>query len=257
MSGARVAPLPPTVAVVLEDAVRRLAAAGVATPRLDARLLIGDALGCEPGALALRAGERLDADTQARIDRLIARRAAREPVARIRGSREFWSLKFRVGPATLDPRPDSETLVEAALAAVGDRASAVDVLDLGTGTGCLLLAVLTELPQARGLGVDISADAVAVARDNAQALGLGGRARFAVADWRAPAAQWAGPPPGGRGTAAVDIPAVRGGESPPVFGVPASPRTGTVTATRSGGRHPWRNGAAGHLPAPHAAPGGA
>jgi release factor glutamine methyltransferase len=197
MSGARVAPLPPTVAVVLEDAVRRLAAAGVATPRLDARLLIGDALGCEPGALALRAGERLDADTQARIDRLIARRAAREPVARIRGSREFWSLKFRVGPATLDPRPDSETLVEAALAAVGDRASAVDVLDLGTGTGCLLLAVLTELPQARGLGVDISADAVAVARDNAQALGLSGRARFAVADWRAPAAQWAGPPPGG------------------------------------------------------------
>lgn len=197
MSGARVAPLPPTVAVVLEDAVRRLAAAGVATPRLDARLLIGDALGCEPGALALRTGERLDADAQARIDRLIARRAAREPVARIRGSREFWSLKFQVGPATLDPRPDSETLVEAALAAIGDRASAIEVLDLGTGTGCLLLAMLTELPQARGLGIDVSADAVAVARDNAAALGLSGRARFAVADWRAPAALWGGAPPGG------------------------------------------------------------
>ena len=185
MSDTRVAPLPPTVTVVLEDAVRRLDAAGVPTPRLDARLLVADALGCEPGALALRAGDRLDAEGVARIDGLIARRAAREPVARIRGKREFWSLPFQVGPATLDPRPDSETLVEAALAAIGDRTAALDVLDLGTGTGCLLLALLTELPQARGLGIDISAEAVAVARDNAAALGLADRARFAVADWRA------------------------------------------------------------------------
>jgi release factor glutamine methyltransferase len=197
MNDTRVAPLPPTVTVVLEDAVRRLDAAGVPTPRLDARILVADALGCEPGALALRAGDRLDAQGVARIDGLIARRAAREPVARIRGKREFWSLSFQVGPATLDPRPDSETLVEAALASVGDRAAALDVLDLGTGTGCLLLALLTELPQARGLGIDIGAEAVAVARDNAAALGLAERARFAVADWRDPVRSWAGAAVGG------------------------------------------------------------
>ncbi|MGE5147387.1 MAG: peptide chain release factor N(5)-glutamine methyltransferase [Candidatus Eiseniibacteriota bacterium] len=197
MSDSRVAPLPPTVTVVLEDAVRRLDAAGVETPRLDARLLVADALGCEPGALALRAGERLDAEGIARIEGLIARRVAREPVARIRGMREFWSLPFRVGPATLDPRPDSETLVEAALAAIGDRDAALDVVDLGTGTGCLLLALLTELPQARGLGIDISAEAVAVARDNAAALGLADRARFVEADWCDAARSWAGAAVGG------------------------------------------------------------
>jgi release factor glutamine methyltransferase len=197
MSDARIAPLAPTVAVVLEDAVRRLGAAEVETPRLDARLLVAEALGCEAGALARRSGERLDAERLARIEALIARRAAREPVARIRGAREFWSLRFKVGPATLDPRPDSETLVEAALAAVGDREAEVEVLDLGTGTGCLLLALLTELPRARGLGVDISAGAVAVARDNAAALDLARRARFLQADWRAPAAGWAGTPADG------------------------------------------------------------
>lgn len=197
MSDSRIAPLPPTVTVVLEDAVRRLDAAGVPTPRLDARLLVADALGCEPGALTLRAGERLDSDGVARIEGLIARRMAREPVARIRGMREFWSLPFRVGPATLDPRPDSETLVEAALSAIGDRDAVLDVVDLGTGTGCLLLALLTELPQARGLGIDISAEAVAVARDNAAALGLADRARFAVADWRDPVRSWAGAAVGG------------------------------------------------------------
>jgi release factor glutamine methyltransferase len=197
MSDTRVASLRPTVAVVVEDAVRRLAAAGVPTPRLDARLLVGDALGCEPAALALKSGDRLGDDDIARIDRLISRRAQREPVARIRGVREFWSLPFKVSPATLDPRPDSETLVEAALAAVGDRTTPMDVLDLGTGSGCLLLALLTELPQGRGLGVDIDAGAVAMARDNAAALGLADRARFAMADWRAPAAAWAGPMAGG------------------------------------------------------------
>src|SRR5690606_8623740 len=135
MSNPRVASLPPTVAVVLEEAVRRLAAAGVPTPRLDARLLVADALACEPAALTLRSGERRGDAEVDRIDRLIGRRAAREPVARIRGVREFWSLPFKVAPATLDPRPDSETLIEAALAAVGNRSVPMDVLDLGTGSG--------------------------------------------------------------------------------------------------------------------------
>jgi release factor glutamine methyltransferase len=197
MNESRIAALAPTVAVVLEDAVRRLGAAAVETPRLDARLLIAAALGCEAGDLALRSGERLDAESIARIGGLIERRAAREPVARIRGTREFWSLPFKVGPATLDPRPDSETLVEAALAALGGREAGHEVLDLGTGTGCLLLALLTELPHARGLGIDVSAGAVAVARDNAAALGLAARARFRQADWREPPIGWAGAPAAG------------------------------------------------------------
>src|SRR5690606_13063244 len=106
-------------------------------------------------------------------------------VSRILGRREFWSLCFRVVPATLDPRPDSETLIEASLAAIPNRAAALRLLDLGTGTGCLLLALLAELPNATGLGVDIEPAAVTAARENATSLGLAARASFHVADWTA------------------------------------------------------------------------
>ena len=101
-----------------------------------------------------------------------------------RGTQEFWSLSFGLGPETLIPRPDSEALVEAALELVPLPGDGVEVLDLGTGTGCLLLAVLSELPSARGTGIDMSEGAVAVARDNAAALGLASRCAFHVADWR-------------------------------------------------------------------------
>jgi release factor glutamine methyltransferase len=115
---------------------------------------------------------------------VVARRARREPVSRIVGRREFWSLDFMLSPATLDPRPDSECLIEAALAAAPEDAATL-VLDLGTGSGCLLLAFLSERKRATGLGVDLSADAVATARENAARLGLAERARFAVGDWGA------------------------------------------------------------------------
>ena len=110
-------------------------------------------------------------------------RAAREPLALIVGWREFWSLRFRVSPATLIPRPDSETLVEAALAARPDSATPLRVLDLGTGTGCLLLAFLSERPRAFGIGIDRSIDAVRLARRNARDLGLADRATFLAGDW--------------------------------------------------------------------------
>ncbi|MEQ9575580.1 MAG: peptide chain release factor N(5)-glutamine methyltransferase, partial [Rhodospirillales bacterium] len=131
---------------------------------------------------------QLSAEQQDAARHLIARRAAREPVSRILGEKEFWSLAFRVTEATLTPRPETETLVEDALArirAMGREGEALRILDLGTGTGCLLLAVLSELPRARGLGIDISGDAVAVAADNARRLGLEGRARFQAGDWTA------------------------------------------------------------------------
>jgi release factor glutamine methyltransferase len=114
---------------------------------------------------------------------LITRRAAREPLAYILGWREFWSLRFRVSPATLIPRPDSETLVEAALALCPDPQAPIRVLDLGTGTGCLLLAVLHERPNAFGVGVDRSESAVHVALSNACDLGLAERSVFLCGDW--------------------------------------------------------------------------
>ncbi len=118
-----------------------------------------------------------------RLAAAAARREAREPLAQIVGHREFWSLDFIVTHDTLTPRPDSETIVAAALALSGGDDRAMHILDFGTGTGCLLLALLHELPQARGVGVDRSAAALAVARRNAAALGLSERAQFVQGEW--------------------------------------------------------------------------
>ncbi len=117
------------------------------------------------------------------LEPLLERREAHEPLALILGHREFWSLDFAVSPATLIPRPESETLIEAAVAACADRGPPRLLLDLGTGTGCLLLAALSEFPTAFGIGLDCSFEAVTLARRNATALGLGNRAAFVQGDW--------------------------------------------------------------------------
>ena len=122
----------------------------------------------------------------ARLAPLVARRAAHEPLALILGRREFWSLEFAVSPATLIPRPESETLIEAAVAAFAHCAPPRLLLDLGTGTGCLLLAALSEFPAALGVGVDCSAEAAALAAGNAVALHLADRALFVCGDWADP-----------------------------------------------------------------------
>lgn len=175
----------PTVRDLLDDAARRLEAAGVDSARGDARLLLAAAMKLEAGALFARDDAVVGAGQQAVFAAFLRRRESREPVSRIVGRREFWSLPFALSPATLDPRPDSETLVEAALDSVADRAASLSVLDLGTGSGCLLLALLAELPNARGIGVDRDPAAVAAAAANAAALGLGGRAAFRIGDWGA------------------------------------------------------------------------
>ncbi len=154
--------------------------AGIENPRREARLLVAHALGLTRESL-LRAPYE-EADWLA-VAAVVQRRTAREPMAYILGCREFWSLDFAVSPATLIPRPETETLIEAAITARPDRRSVRRVLDLGTGTGCLLLAALTEFPQASGVGTDRSAEAVALARANADALGLSDRAAFACGDW--------------------------------------------------------------------------
>lgn len=172
-----------TLRATLADGAEALAAAGLEDPRSEARLLLGAALGVGTEVL-LGAPERVMEDGQRRLfDALVGRRAAREPAAYILGEREFWSLPFRVSRHTLIPRPDSETLVEAALDDIDDRAAPRHLLDFGTGSGCLLLALLSELSQASGVGVDVSPGALAVARANAARLGLGGRSRFLCGDW--------------------------------------------------------------------------
>jgi release factor glutamine methyltransferase len=148
---------------------------GIESPDLDARVLIGHALGLDHAALAAAAWRPLAPHEQDAIAALARRRLAREPVARIVGFKEFWSLQLHVAPATLVPRPETETVVEAALAAMaqrGARSRPLRVADLGTGCGAILLALISELPQAFGVGTDISPAALAVARDNATRLGL-------------------------------------------------------------------------------------
>jgi release factor glutamine methyltransferase len=159
---------------------------GIETPELDARLIVGHALGLDHAALTAASRRVL---TTAEADALLAlqaRRLAREPVARILGRKEFWGLPFKLNGETLVPRPETETVVEAALAAIDDedrRSHALRIADLGTGSGALLLALLSELPSACGIGTDISAGALGCARDNAAALGLAGRAAFVACDY--------------------------------------------------------------------------
>jgi release factor glutamine methyltransferase len=160
-----------------------LAAAGIDDARSEAWLLLSAATGCSRAALVAGAVDGLSPAEEERLATLAARRLRREPMAYILGSREFWSLPFQVGPAVLVPRPESETVVEAALAEIADRGAPLRILDLGTGSGCLLLALLSELPHARGLGIDRSAAALAVASTNAERLSLAGRAAFRESDW--------------------------------------------------------------------------
>lgn len=163
----------------------RLREAGVDTPDLDARLLVEHALGLTRSDLFARANDSIPDSDAARVLTLVERRAAREPVGRILGHREFWTIDLALNPDTLEPRPDTETLVEAVLRSLPDRSAPLRLLDLGTGTGCILLALLAELPDATGVGVDLSPGAVAAATGNAARNGLVERARFQTGNWGA------------------------------------------------------------------------
>jgi release factor glutamine methyltransferase len=183
--------------LTVEGARRSLAARlrthAIDSAELDARLLLGEVLGLDFTAIVASAGRTLSSAEAARVEHFACRRLSGEPVARIIGTREFWGLPLQLSPATLVPRPDTETLVERALEML-DKTSGRDhplrIADIGTGSGAILLALLSEFPGAYGIGTDISVAALRTAHDNAARLGLAPRACFVACDY---AAALAGP----------------------------------------------------------------
>lgn len=168
---------------LVAEAAAALSAAGVANPRRQARRLVSGALAVPPPDLFGYPERALDEQQIGRVRALLHRMVAGEPLSRIFERREFWGLEFSLSADTLDPRPETETVIEAVLRREPDRSAARQVLDLGTGTGCLLLALLAELPAASGIGIDIAEGAVRTAARNAVDLGLAGSARFFAGDW--------------------------------------------------------------------------
>lgn len=169
---------------LLRDTAVALTAAGIDNVRFEARLLLSHATGLTIEQLISRGPDAAPATAAATLRELTARRVRREPMAYILGEREFWGLPFKVSPAVLIPRPDSETVIETVLDLLPDRSRKLRILDLGLGSGCLLLTLLREYPQATGVGIDASEAALAVARGNAEALGVAPRARLSSGDWR-------------------------------------------------------------------------
>jgi len=177
----------PTVEECLRGAALLLERAGIDTARLDAECLLAHVLGCRRWELLLGRARRLEAEAFARFLLLLQRRELREPLAYLTGNREFWSLSLAVSPGVLVPRPETETLVEAALAAVrGGGGSGGTLLELCTGTGAVAVALARELPEARLIATDVSRRALRVAQQNAEAHGVAARVRFLRGDlWRA------------------------------------------------------------------------
>jgi len=163
---------------VLRSAIQTLKQAGVAEPARDARLLLAHCLGIEASRLTLHLDDDIDTATTDRFKTLVQRRADRQPISQILEVRQFYGRTFKVTQDVLDPRPESETLVEQALSVEFET-----IVDVGTGSGCLLLSLLAERAQATGIGVDISKAALSVAKENAALLGVAARARFLTSDW--------------------------------------------------------------------------
>ncbi|MFC3076733.1 peptide chain release factor N(5)-glutamine methyltransferase [Phenylobacterium terrae] len=174
--------MPLTLVQAWSAAKNRLEAAGLAGPVIDARLLVEAAADAARIDILTDPHRPLTPDQEARLDDYLARRERREPVSHILGRRGFWKIMLRVTPDVLTPRPDTETIVDLALKDFGEH-QVFNVLDLGVGSGAILLAILAERPFARGLGVDVSEEALAVARENAANLGLAGRVALLRGDW--------------------------------------------------------------------------
>jgi release factor glutamine methyltransferase len=175
--------MPQVLKYAWRDAAEKLKNAGVKTPILDARLLLQEVLQVSYETLLISAMRELNSEEEEKFNSFIARRVARQPVAIILEKKEFWSLNFKTTKDTLDPRPDSEVIIFAITKFFPDKDKEHKILDLGTGTGCLLLTLLNEYPFAKGEGVDISPDALKVALYNSKFHTLDSRARFYQSSW--------------------------------------------------------------------------
>jgi len=167
---------------LMAEAVTALSEAGIENARMDARILLARAAGVDSGRISAWPEDVVSADKADTFRDMIARRIGHEPVGRILGERDFWRHTFKLSPETLEPRPDSETLVEWAIDFLED-ADAPRIVDFGTGTGCLLLSAVGDLPGATGIGLDLSEGAVTCARENARLLDLDDQVEFRVSDW--------------------------------------------------------------------------
>src|SRR5215469_2932702 len=172
-----------TLGSILAEASRAFTAIGCGEARRNARRLITSALGLGASDMFGHLDREITEPEARHIRRLVSRALRCEPLSRQVGRREFWGIEFGLSAATLDPRPDTEAIVEAVLRRVPERDAPLRLLDLGTGTGCLLLALLSELPKATGVAIDIVIGAATTARMNAAALGFASRAWFCVGDW--------------------------------------------------------------------------
>ena len=176
---------PLTIEAARRDLSRRFKAAGIESPDLDARILVGAALGLDLTALVARPTATLSRDDATRLAAFADRRLAGEPIARLIGAKEFWGLRFKLSPDTLVPRPDTETVVAAALdfARTMSTNKSLRIADIGTGSGAILVALLSELSHANGVGTDIARVALVTAKQNAEALGVSDRAEFVLSDF--------------------------------------------------------------------------
>ncbi len=166
----------------LNKIISDMSGSSIENPRLDTKIIISHALGCQIDKILLDTHLEISDKQINEINKYVNRRVNGEPVSRIIGKREFWDLEFKINEATLDPRHDTETLIDTILNLV-DRKEKISILDLGTGSGCILLSLLSEYKQADGFGLDISFEAISVAFFNAKKLGLTHRAHFFVGDW--------------------------------------------------------------------------
>jgi len=175
-----------TLGSLLAEAAAALTQAKVGEPRRRARRLVSSTLALSPADLLAHPERAVDERATDRVRVALARMVDREPLSRILGRREFWGMEFGLSTDTLDPRPETETVVTAVLRSIPDRGAPLRLLDLGTGTGCILLALLSEFPAATGFGAEVAAGAAVTARRNAATLGLAHRADFVVGDWAGP-----------------------------------------------------------------------
>jgi release factor glutamine methyltransferase len=172
-----------TLASAYKYLTRELTVSEIENPQLEARILLAFAARVEQTRVIGYPEDKLDNTVIRNLEKIIARRKTGEPIAYITGVKEFWSLNFNVTPETLIPRPDSETIVQSVLDTITNHMDRLSILDLGTGSGCLLLALLSELPNAKGVGIDISPATCKIAKKNAKELGLNNRAKFCQGNW--------------------------------------------------------------------------